>query len=36
MCGNGHKQTIINKLGTFKSKESLNLGWNIYGNQKIN
>lgn len=31
MCGVAHRQTIIDKIETYKNKESLDFSWKIYG-----
>ena len=31
MCGVAHRQSIINKIETYKSKKSLEFSWKIYG-----
>lgn len=32
MCGVAHRQSIINKIESFKGKGSSDIGWDIYGN----
>lgn len=31
MCGVAHRNSIINKIESFKNKEKINLNWQIYG-----
>ena len=32
MCGVAHRHSIIEKIGSFNSKENMNLNWGIFGN----
>ena len=34
MCGVAHRASIIKKIESFKSKEKVDLNWEIYGNQQ--
>ncbi len=31
MCGVAHRQSVIHKIGTYKSKENVDIRWKIYG-----